>query len=57
MQAFNYVSFKSFPGQNGRHCVDDIFWHIFVNEKFWILIKNSLNFVPMGPIDNSLALV
>ena len=31
---------------------DDIFNWIFLNEKVWILIKISLNFVPKGPIDN-----
>ena len=47
--------FNSFPpGQNGRHFADDIFRCLFVNEKFWILIENSLKFVP---IDNIPALV
>ena len=36
---------------------DDIFRCIFVTEKFSILIKISLKFVPYGPIDNNLALV
>ena len=45
------------PGQNGRHFPDDIFKCIFVNEKFWILIQISLNFVPRGPIDDMWALV
>ena len=45
------------PGQNGRHFVHDIFRCIFVNEKFCILIKISLKFVPQGPIDNNPALV
>ena len=45
------------PGQNGRHLADDIFRCIFVNEKFCILIKISLNFVPKGSIDNNPALV
>ena len=36
---------------------DDIFRLIFVNEKFCILIKNSLKFVPKVPIDNNPALV
>ena len=40
------------PGQNGRHFTDDIFRCIFVNKKFCILIKISLNFVPKRPIDN-----
>ena len=45
------------PGQNGRHFTDDIFSCIFVNEKFCILIKISLKFVPEGPIDNDPALI
>ena len=36
---------------------DDIFRRIFKNEKFYILIKNSLKFVPKVPIDNDPALV
>ena len=40
-----------------RHFADDIFKHIFVNEKFCILIKISLKFVRRGPIDNNQALV
>ena len=39
------------PGQNGRHFADDIFRCIFMNEKFCILIKMSLKFVPKGPVD------
>ena len=34
---------------------DDICRCIFVNEKFCILIKILLKFVPKGPIDNNLA--
>ena len=50
--------FNSFiPGQNGRYFADDVFGCIFVNEKFCILIKISLNFVPKGPIDNNPASV
>ena len=45
------------PGQNGRHSADDTFWWIFGNEKFCILIKISLKFVPKGPIDNNRTLV
>ena len=48
---------SSRPGQNGRHFPDDIFKCIFMNEKFWISIQISLNFVPRGPIDNTWALV
>ena len=45
------------PEQNDRHFADDIFRCIFVNEKFCILIKISLKFIPEGPIDNIPALV
>ena len=43
------------PGQNGRHFAD--FKCIFMNEKFFILIRISLKFVPKGPIDCKSALV
>ena len=36
---------------------NDIFKRISVNEKFCILIKISLNFVPKGPVDNKPILV
>ena len=36
---------------------DDIFRCIFVNEKFYILFKISLNFVPKSSIENNPALV
>ena len=45
------------PEQNWHHFADDIFRCIFVNEKFDILIKISLKFVPKGPIGNKPALV
>ena len=45
------------PGQNGCHFADDIFRCIFVNEKFCILIKISLKFIPKGAIYNNPALV
>ena len=45
------------PDQNGRRFADDTFSCIFVNEKFCILIKISLKFVPNGPIDNNPELV
>ena len=45
------------PGQDGRHFADDLFKRTFLNEKFCILIKITLKFVPTGPIDNDLALV
>ena len=44
-------------GQNCRHFADDIFRCIFMNEKFCILIKISLKFLPKFPIDNNPALV
>ena len=51
-------SINSFPPeQNGRHFADDIFIRILVNEKFSILIKISLKFVPKGPINNKPALL
>ena len=48
---------SSRPGQNGYRFADDIFRCIFVNEKFCILIKISLKFIPKGPIDNNPELV
>ena len=48
---------SSSPGQNGRRFADDISRCIFVNEKFGILIKILLRFIPKGPIDNNPALV
>ena len=47
----------SLPGQNGRHFPDDIFKCIFMTEKFRIMIRISLKFVPMGSIDNKSALI
>ena len=48
---------SSFPWPNGRHFAENIFRCIFANEKFCILIKFSLKFVPKGQIDNNSALV
>ena len=48
---------QSSPEQNGLRFADDIFLCIFANEKFCILIKISLKFVPKGPFDNNPALV
>ena len=45
------------PGQNGCHLTDNVFWCIFRNDKFCILIKISLKFIPKGPIDSNPALV
>ena len=41
------------PEQEGRHFADDVFRCIFIHEKFCILIKISLKFVPKGPIGNN----
>ena len=38
--------------QNGCHFPDKIFKCIFLNENVLISIKNSLKFIPKGPIDN-----
>ena len=43
------------PGQNGCHFADDLLKCIFVNEKFYILIKKK--FVLKSPVDNNAALV
>ena len=40
------------PGQNGCHFADNIFKCMFMNEKFYILIRISLKFVPKGADDN-----
>ena len=45
------------PRQDGRHLADDIFKYIFLSEIVWFSIKNSLKFVPKGPIDNITALI
>ena len=45
------------PEQYGRYLADDIFRCIFVDEKFCILIKNSLKFVSTGPVDKTTASV
>ena len=45
------------PPEKWGYFADDIFRYIFMNEKFFILIKISLKFVPKGPIDNKPALV
>ena len=43
--------------QNGRYFPHDIFKCIFVNEKVWISIKISLDFVPKRQINNITTLV
>ena len=40
------------PRQNGWYFPDDIFKYIFLYENVWIPIKNSMKFVPKGPINN-----
>ena len=45
------------PGQNGCRFADDILRCIFMNEKFYILIKILLGFVPKGQINNKPTLV
>ena len=45
------------PRQSGCHFPDDVFKYMFLNKNWWILIRISLLFVPMGPIDNIVALV
>ena len=41
---------SSLSGRNGSHFADDIFRCIFVNEKFCILTKMSLKYIPTGLI-------
>ena len=45
--------------QIGRHCADDVFKCIFLNEYIyiWISLKISLKFVPKFPINNTPSLV
>ena len=45
------------PGQNGPRFADDIFRSIFINEKFYVLIKSSQKFAPKGPIDKKTAVI
>ena len=45
------------PGENGRHFADGIFKNVYMNEKFCILIRISMKFIPRGLIDNKQALV
>ena len=55
LQWLNFNTLRSWG--NGQHFADNIFKCIFFNENAWILIKISLKFVPMGPINNTPALV
>ena len=45
------------PRQNHRHFADNSFKRIAMNEKFCILIKILLRFVPKGPIDDNPELI
>ena len=45
------------PRQNGHHFANNIFKCIFMDEKFYILLRISLKFVPKGSIENKPALV
>ena len=45
------------PWQNGRHCADDVFKCIFMNEKFCILNRHSPKFVLKGLIKKKSVLV
>ena len=45
------------PGQNGHPFANGIVKHIFMNENFCILIKNFMEVIPKGIIDNNTALV
>ena len=47
---------SSFPGQNGRRFTDDISKCLFMNEKFCISIRISLQFAPNGQINDNAAL-
>ena len=49
--------FNSSPLNKMADILQDNFRSIFMNEKFCILIKISLKFVPKGLIDNNPALV
>ena len=52
-----FILYHFRPGQNGRLIAHDIFWCIFVNKKFCILVKILLKFAPKVPIDNNPVLV
>ena len=53
----NGVINSSPPEKNGHHFADDIFNHISLSENIKISIQTSLNFVPVGPIDNKSVLI
>ena len=45
------------PGPDGRHFTDAILRYIFLNEKYFILIRIWLKFVPNRPVNKNPALV
>ena len=47
----NHASTRG-PGQNKRHFADDIFECNFFDKNVFILIRISLDFFTMGPIEN-----
>ena len=58
MQTFLLLLLTNLPLEKmAAILADDTFNYIFLNEKFFILIKISLKFVPKGPIDNNPAWV
>ena len=57
MHRLLYQSISTHLFSLDRHFTDDILNAFFCNEKFCILIRNSLKFVPKGLIDNKSASV
>ena len=57
MVRYQFLINSSPPGQSGHAFSDDIFKCIFMGEKFCIVIKISLKFIPKAPINIILALV
>ena len=56
--SYQYTMINSSPpGQNDCNIADDIYKHMFMNEKFCVLIEISPKFVPKDPVDNKSALV
>ena len=45
------------PRQNGCHLADDIFKCRFMKEKYCVLIRDSLEFVPKCPFGKKMSLV
>ena len=57
ISVFAHFMNSSPPWQDGHNIAEDIFGCIFVKEKFCIVIKISLKFVPKVLIDNNPTLV